>query len=174
MKKFLDFLSEQRNLKAMSPEKLRSFLKLADSASSGGLFSRTPEQMAAARAIFPKAKRSIPMGWYGKISKKPSSTPENLGDFAPKAEKPKNPKTIPQETKIPADLTPEREIRASIGRGFTVEKPNERKGFRGISDLARDVDPNALRRALEKRGIPREKYKTAISNIRSALQRPQR
>ena len=71
-------------------------------------------------------------------------------------------------------MTPEREIRASIGRGFTVEKPNERKGFRGISDLARDVDPKALRRALEKRGIPREKYKTAISNIRSALQRPQR
>lgn len=172
MKTFKQILSEASNLRAMSPAELRSYLKLADSAASGGLRGRTPEQMEAERTVYSGASRSNPAGWYGKITRRPSRDVDTLGEFGSREVK-REFQIIqaPDEIKIPDTLTPTQEIKTSIPEyGFQIQEPSTpRQDLKSILNLHREIDPKALNRALVRSGISRERYQRHIENIKSAL-----
>lgn len=172
MKSFKQILSEARDLRAMSPAELRSYLKLAGSAASGGLRDRTPEQMDAERHVYSGASRSNPAGWYGKITRRPSRDVDTLGEFGHREVKREfGIIQAPDEIKIPDTLTPTQEIKKSVGDyGFQIQEPSTpRQDLKSILNLHRDIDPEALNKALDKSGISRERYQRHIENIKSAL-----
>jgi hypothetical protein len=172
MKSFKQILSEASNLRTMSPAELRSYLKLASSAASGGFRDRTPEQMDAERHVYSGASRSNPAGWYGKITKRPSQDIDTLGEFGSRESK-REFQIIqaPDEIKIPDTLTPTQEVKKSIPEyGFQIQEPSTPKqDLRSILNLHKEIDPGALSAALNRSGISVERYQRHIKNIKSAL-----
>jgi hypothetical protein len=173
MKSFKQILSEASNLRTMSPAELRSYLKLASSAASGGFRDRTPEQMDAERHVYSGASRSNPAGWYGKITKRPSRDSDTLGEFGTRETPEESEFVTMSHSEVPEPpetLTPTGEVKMSIGHGFGIQEPSTPKqDLKSILDLHKEIDPQALDMALDKSGISKERYRRHIKNIRSAL-----
>lgn len=172
VKSFKQILLETRNLRALSSAELRDYLRLASSASSGGLHDRTPEQMRAARDVYSNASQSNPSGWYGKITR-PVKDVDTLGEFGerPPAEESEFITTSrSEEPEIPDTLTPTGEVKMSIGHGFGIQEPSTPvQDLKSIMSLHNSIHPDALRSALSKRGITIDRYKRQIENIKSVL-----